>query len=122
MRLEENIIKLPNSVGSLQVKQDSVGSPQVKPNSIGSPQVKPKPKRDNVSQENHIGNKDRTPYGTLKRNDSTSSHDSNISTSSVDSNNLPFANENESHHILCLSQARTWISNVICCALSFNVQ
>lgn len=96
MRLEENIIKLPNSVGSLQVKQNSVGSPQVKPNSIGSPQVKPKPKRDNVSQENHIGNKDRTPppYGTLKRNDSTSSHDSNISTSSVDSNTLPFANEN----------------------------
>jgi hypothetical protein len=68
----------------------------VKPNSIGSPQVKPKPKRDNVSQENRIGNKDRTPppYGTLKRNDSTSSHDSNISTSSVDSNTLPFANEN----------------------------
>lgn len=79
MTLEENTVKLSSS-------------------SIGSPQVKPKPKRENVARDNITVGRERTPplsgYCTLKRNDSTSSHDSNMSTSSVDSNTLPFANEN----------------------------
>ncbi|XP_052069070.1 caskin-2-like isoform X1 [Mytilus californianus] len=65
--------------------------------SVGSPQIKPKPRREYLIKENHVpvGGREKTPpYGTLKRNDSTSSHDSNISTSSVESNTLPFANEN----------------------------
>ncbi|VDI20408.1 Hypothetical predicted protein [Mytilus galloprovincialis] len=65
--------------------------------SVGSPQIKPKPRREFLNQENHasVGGREKTPpYGTLRRNDSTSSHDSNISTSSVESNTLPFANEN----------------------------